>query len=515
MMSKKSLLALLVVSLFITSAIPAATAFKGYQLSRPPVEDFSLIDQNNQNVNLTDSRGDVVVVAFVFTRCPDVCPVITQLLRSVESGIGADYEEHVSIISISVDPEFDTPERLKEYTELHKVNWSHLTGDLADMESIYANFGLVVQKNVIEAHIGDINGHQAEDSTVMLVNNTGVATELMNTPSAWSTTKFAAFEAGWELNSSTHPIYGTSVSGIDGIEAPSDNSWYWKLMTYNTSGQAWEGSMLGADSVTTPTSKNIAWMASTADATLLTTPDLDNSSVSLIYPDNTTAFQQINNSNGWHLTSAAFDGAGIEFSAPHSQYGHYLESVGQEDPAADNDSWRWELHEWNETSMGWQSSAVGMDSIESPSYLAWAPNSTADSDIPIPGAFVEDDQQECDGNGWEMGSGASKHCMCDSGYEWPEDTMLSCVQADIVEEYNVGHSTTTFILDTERKPVVAWTGDNWNAEEFISDVRAVVENDGLVDTDSDSIPGFTTIASIAAISLAAVRIGRKQTNESQ
>ena len=107
MMSKKSLLALLVVSLFITSAIPAATAFKGYQLSRPPVEDFSLIDQNNQNVNLTDSRGEVVVVAFVFTRCPDVCPVITQLLRSVESGIGADYEEHVSIISISVDPEFD------------------------------------------------------------------------------------------------------------------------------------------------------------------------------------------------------------------------------------------------------------------------------------------------------------------------------------------------------------------------------------------------------------------------
>ena len=101
MMSKKSLLALLVVSLFITTAIPTATAYKGYQLSRAPVEDFSLIDQNNQDVNLTDSRGDVVIVAFIFTRCPDVCPVITQLLRSVESGIGADYEEHVSIVSMS------------------------------------------------------------------------------------------------------------------------------------------------------------------------------------------------------------------------------------------------------------------------------------------------------------------------------------------------------------------------------------------------------------------------------
>jgi hypothetical protein len=273
--------------------------------------------------------------------------------------------------------------------------------------------------------------------------------------------------------------------------------------------------MLGTDSVTTPTSKNIAWMASTADATLLSPPDLDNSSVSLIYPDNTTAFQQINNSTGWHLTSAAFDGAGIGFSAPHSQYGHYLESVSQEDPAADNYSWWWELHEWNETAMNWQASAVGMDSIESPSYLAWAPNTTADSTIPIPGVFVEDDQEECNGNGWEMGSGPGKHCMCDDGYEWAEGTMLSCVQVDIVEEYNVGHSTTTFILDTERRPVVAWTGDNWNAEEFISDVRMLVEGEGLVDTDSEGIPGFTTIASIAAISVAAIRIGRKQSNEPQ
>ena len=515
MMSKKSLLALLVVSLFVTSAIPTATAYKGYQLSRPPVEDFSLIDQNNQNVNLTDSRGDVVVVAFIFTRCPDVCPVITQLLRSVESGIGADYEEHVSVISISVDPEYDTPERLKEYTELHNVNWPHLTGDIADMESIYTNFGLVVQKNVIEAHIGDINGHQAEDSTVTFVNKSGVSTELMNTPTAWSTTKFAAFEADWQLNYSTHPEYGTFVSGIDGVEAPSDYSWWWKLMTFNTTDSSWEGSMLGVDSVTTPASNNIAWIASTANESLLPMPDLNTSSVSLVFPDNTTDHQQINNSNGWHLTSAAFDGAGIQFQAPHSQYGHYLESVGQEDPAADNYSWWWQLHQWNETSMGWQASDVGMDSIESPSYLAWAPNSTVDSDIPMPGAFVEDDQQECDGNGWEMGSGAGKHCMCDDGYEWPDDTMLSCVPADIVEEYNVGHSTTTFILDTERKPVVAWTGDNWNAEEFIADVRALVEDEGLVDTDSDRVPGFTTIASIAAISLAAARIGRKQVNASE
>ena len=317
------------------------------------------------------------------------------------------------------------------YTELHGVDWPHLTGDKAEMEPIWSSFGLVVQKNVIDAHLNDINGHQAEDSTLMFVNKSGVATELMNTPTAWSTTKFAAHEADWELNYSTHPEFGTMLTGIEGVDAPDDYSWWWKLMTYNKTSEAWEDSMVGVDSVEYPLSKNVAWVASNADDSLLNAPDMDNSSVSVVFPDNTTAHQQITNNNGWHLTSSAFDGAGISFSAPDSQWGHYLESVADENPADDNYSWWWELHEWNETAMNWEASSVGMDSIENPSYLAWAPNSTDDSTIPMPGVFAEDDDVVCDGHGWEMGSGAGKHCMCDEGYEWPEDTMLSCVLADV------------------------------------------------------------------------------------
>jgi hypothetical protein len=242
---------------------------------------------------------------------------------------------------------------------------------------------------------------------------------------------------------------------------------------------------------------------------------MDNSSVSVVFPDNTTAHQQITQSNGWHLTSSAFDGASINFSAPDSQFGHYLESVGDENPADDNDSWWWELHEFNDTAMAWEASTVGMDSILNPPYLAWAPNTTDDSTIPIPGAFSEDQQEVCDGHGWEMGSGAGKHCMCDDGYEWPEDTMLSCVEVDVEEEYYVGHSTTTLILDTKRKPVIAWTGDSWSPEEFIDDIESLVEDEGLVDTESKGIPGFTAIVSIAAISIAAIRIGRKQISNSE
>ena len=245
MVSKQSWLAIIAILMLFSATIPATTAYKGYQLSRGPVDDFTLVNQDNIETNLSDFRGDVIVVAFIFTKCPDVCPIITQSLRSVEEGIGSEYRQHVSFVSISVDPGYDTPEKLKEYTQLHGVDWPHLTGELAYLEGIWDSFGLVVQKNVLAAHIGDINGHQAGDSTVILVNESGVATELMNLPTAWSTTKFAANEAGWGLNYSVHSEYGTMLNGIDGIDTPSDNSWYWELMTFNKTSESWAASSLG------------------------------------------------------------------------------------------------------------------------------------------------------------------------------------------------------------------------------------------------------------------------------
>ncbi|DAC29381.1 MAG TPA: SCO family protein, partial [Candidatus Poseidoniales archaeon] len=176
--------ALFLTILLLASTVPSATAnnYKGYQLSRGEVTDFSLIDQNGNEVNLHHGPGEILVVAFIFTRCPDVCPIITQSLKSVQQGLSEDYAQQVEFMSITVDPEYDTPERLNEYTELHNVNWSHLTGDLEELEEIWQEFGLVVQKNVIEAHVGEINGYQSNDSTVVFVDGTGNYSELMFLP---------------------------------------------------------------------------------------------------------------------------------------------------------------------------------------------------------------------------------------------------------------------------------------------------------------------------------------------
>ena len=88
-------------------------AYKGSLLSRGPVENFTATDQNGDVYSFEDEAEGVVVVSFIFTRCPDVCPILTQLLIAVEAELTAEERADVTFVSISVDPEYDTPEVLK------------------------------------------------------------------------------------------------------------------------------------------------------------------------------------------------------------------------------------------------------------------------------------------------------------------------------------------------------------------------------------------------------------------
>lgn len=77
--------------------------------------DFELRDPDGQTRRLADFRGQAVMIFFGFTQCPDVCP--TALLRAVEvrKALGPDADK-LKVIFVSLDPERDVPELLKEYT---------------------------------------------------------------------------------------------------------------------------------------------------------------------------------------------------------------------------------------------------------------------------------------------------------------------------------------------------------------------------------------------------------------
>ncbi|WP_306617905.1 SCO family protein [Chryseobacterium ginsenosidimutans] len=107
------------------------------------VPDFALTDQNNKKITNKDMLGKVYLVEFFFSRCPTICPVMNTNMRAIEDEIN---NPDFGIISISIDPENDTPELLKAHAAgigVKSPNWHFLTGNreyigkIADQFNIY------------------------------------------------------------------------------------------------------------------------------------------------------------------------------------------------------------------------------------------------------------------------------------------------------------------------------------------------------------------------------------------
>ena len=96
-----------------------------------PVPAFSLRDQNGKVVSDQTLKGSVWAAAFMFTRCPTVCPRITTRMRELQTAARAK-NVPLRLVSISVDPEHDQPPVLKSYAAKYGADlttWSFLTGD--------------------------------------------------------------------------------------------------------------------------------------------------------------------------------------------------------------------------------------------------------------------------------------------------------------------------------------------------------------------------------------------------
>tara|TARA_B100000959_G_scaffold6546_1_gene6678 strand:+ start:2024 stop:3496 length:1473 start_codon:yes stop_codon:yes gene_type:complete len=125
--------------------------------------DFSLVDQNGNPVNLSLYENKIIVVSFLYTTCPDICPALTYQLRKLSEELEEDYGESVEFITITVDPERDTPERLSSFAANNNADWRFLTSvsndSFGDMISIWADYRVYVDIDE-EACLG--NGHYME-----------------------------------------------------------------------------------------------------------------------------------------------------------------------------------------------------------------------------------------------------------------------------------------------------------------------------------------------------------------
>ena len=101
-------------------------------------ESYELVDQDENPVQFPDTyTGKVILVGYVYTHCPDICPMITYNMRDIQRELPD--EEEFMLVSISFDPERDTPEILHEYAENYKLgqdNWRLLTGNTEEVDEV-------------------------------------------------------------------------------------------------------------------------------------------------------------------------------------------------------------------------------------------------------------------------------------------------------------------------------------------------------------------------------------------
>lgn len=128
-----------------------------------PPEEF-VLESANGEVHLSDFRGDLVVMYFGYTNCPDFCPATLSKLAKVRERLGDD-ADRIQVMMISVDPERDSPERLAQYMSAFDDSFVGVTGDEETLRGIASQFGIFFQK----APGGDASGYTVDHTTTLVV----------------------------------------------------------------------------------------------------------------------------------------------------------------------------------------------------------------------------------------------------------------------------------------------------------------------------------------------------------
>ena len=133
-------------ALFITSSIPGPSSASPWGENYFP--NVPLITHERENVRFFDDliKDKIVVINFIYTHCPDTCPLETAQLVRVQNILGDRVGKDVFFYSISVDPENDTPEVLEQYRKRFKANWTFLTGKESDIIEVRRKLGLYIEE---------------------------------------------------------------------------------------------------------------------------------------------------------------------------------------------------------------------------------------------------------------------------------------------------------------------------------------------------------------------------------
>lgn len=143
-MTRRAFLALVLVA-----AACAGAPLVGTDLQKRTAPDFTLIDgATSDTVSLSQLRGTVVVLSFLYTQCPDTCPLTAEKLRDARASLGSSAAD-LALVAVSVDPDRDTPAATRDFLAAHRLSGDmrFLIGDRASLGRAWTDYAIFTRQN--------------------------------------------------------------------------------------------------------------------------------------------------------------------------------------------------------------------------------------------------------------------------------------------------------------------------------------------------------------------------------
>lgn len=150
-----------------TNSSASQTGLQGTDLGSIPAPDFQLKDQLGNSIALAQFKGKPVVLTFLYTHCPDVCPLTAEKLHATMQSLGQNAQQ-VAVLAVSMDPKGDTAAAAQNFSKVHKMGdyWHFLLGARDELAPVWASYS-------VDAQAATSSGTVSHSSAIYVIDKQG------------------------------------------------------------------------------------------------------------------------------------------------------------------------------------------------------------------------------------------------------------------------------------------------------------------------------------------------------
>jgi protein SCO1 len=150
-----------------TNSSVSQTGLQGTDLGSIPAPDFQLKDQLGNSITLAQFKGKPIVLTFLYTHCPDVCPLTAEKLHATMQSLGQNAQQ-VAVLAVSMDPKGDTAAAAQNFSNVHKMGdyWHFLIGAHDELAPVWASYS-------VDAQAATSSGTVSHSSAIYVIDKQG------------------------------------------------------------------------------------------------------------------------------------------------------------------------------------------------------------------------------------------------------------------------------------------------------------------------------------------------------